>query len=163
MFPQKLKDVKHSSLCENLPEQASTLPAAEQEKVDEADKETSPAKKVKVSQREVPMGTKLSRVAKDGNCLYNTWIQGLAHLEHAQKDISQLQLRANVAQHLTKWTERYKPLWDGKGPDGTPLDSWDDFVSEVSKKARYASDLELRALCRLHDGGCATVAAAIRQ
>ena len=73
-------------------------------------KEESVAKKVKVSAREILAGTQKKEIARDGNCLYTSWIAGLAHLNHAQKDVTQLELRSTVAEHLTRRAEYYKPV-----------------------------------------------------
>ena len=52
---------------------------------------------------------------------------------------------------MQKHSDEYKAAWDGKGPDGGVLATWDDYITAVSAESAYVSDLELKATARLYD------------
>ena len=116
----------------------------------------SGTKKACTSKRPVPEGTILRTQPADGDCLFHTFSAGLHWLKR-DKDgdpIHPHELRARAAAHIRRYEEKYKPQWeaDGKrGPNNDVLDSWEDFLSAISKAGAFAGDLELRALCRIFD------------
>ncbi|CAE7774466.1 unnamed protein product [Symbiodinium sp. CCMP2592] len=122
------------------------------EKQEEGKKEEGAAKRAKVTVREIPAGCSQHAVAKDGNCLYHSFGEVMRWLGKQPNSFHHLDLRARVAEHLSKHKDDYEAAWkaDGRpGPAGTPLDDWDAFIREIAIPGRYSGEIELMALCRL--------------
>ena len=131
---------------------------AKSDKEDEAEKEnpTPDPKRTCSAKRPVPAGTILQKQPADGDCLFHSFSAGLFHLrkDKESEPIHPHELRARTVAHIRRYTERYKPQWeaDGKlGPDGTAVDTWENFLEAIAKTGAYAGDAELKALCRIFD------------
>ena len=107
------------------------------------------SKKAKAEQRAIPAGLKLVPMEPDGNCLFSS----AAHVIKLtlKKNVSALQLRAEVVEHMRKHEQRYAIAWDKELPDGKPSDSFADYLNAVAKNGTWGGHLELAAIGRAYD------------
>ena len=60
-------------------------------------------------------------------------------------------LRAKVAQHYKKNSERYSLVWDKEMPDRSAAGSFQDYIAAIAEVDTWAGHMELAALARLYD------------
>ena len=60
-------------------------------------------------------------------------------------------LRAKVAQHYKKNSERYSLVWDKEIPDRSAAGSFQDYIAAIAQVDTWAGHMELAALARLYD------------
>ena len=116
-----------------------------------AQKEESVAKRPKVEKRKIPTGTKLQSMPGDGSCGFHCFAEGLKILSKDKQVVHPREMRAKVAAHLQRYEKEYVHMWDGTGPSGQKLPSWNEYVEAVSKESAYISEMEIAALCRIYD------------
>ncbi|CAE7896956.1 L96, partial [Symbiodinium sp. KB8] len=132
-------------------EQPGAASATAKDGADNTDK-AGDAKRVKISLRKVPAGCSRVATPTDGNCLYHSFGAAYAWAKGHKTVINHLDLRARVADHLSRHASEYEPAWvaDGKpGPKGTPLEDWKAFVKAIEEPGAWSGETELRALCKL--------------
>ena len=132
-------------------DQTGVTSATAKDGADNTDK-AGDAKRVKISLREVPAGCSRVATPTDGNCLYHSFGAAYAWAKGHKTVINHLDLRARVADHLSRHDSEYEPAWvaDGKpGPKGTPLEDWKAFVKAIEEPGAWSGETELRALCKL--------------
>lgn len=88
-------------------------------------------KKIKVEERAIPDGAKISVVAGDGDCLFSSFAVAYANLTGKQAK-HKATLRAEVNTHLAKHEERYKQTWDGMSPCGKKKCAWSDYLTAIA-------------------------------
>ena len=111
------------------------------------------AKRVAVAPelRSVPKGMQIEAQPKNGACAFHCFSTGLKKISKGKIDKHPRNLRAECIEHMQKHSEEYRASWDGKGPEGSKLDTWEAYITAVSAESAYVSDLEIRALARLYD------------
>ena len=134
-------------------EAATTATGTDQNGRDKPTVTEPPAKRAAVTPevRPVPKGLRLEPQPKDGACAFHCFAAGLKLMSKGKLDKHPRILRAECVEHLHKHSEEYKAAWDGKGPGGDPLASWDEYLAQISAESAYVSDLELKAVARLYD------------
>ena len=110
------------------------------------------AKRIATAQRALPSGCKVTKTDTDGNCMFSAIAKGLNKIgKGSEKEINGAEVRAKVAVHLRKNSERYLRDWDREMPDGTKGEQWESYVQEIEKNGIWGGLPELRACSRIWD------------
>ena len=109
-----------------------------------------PAKRSCTETRDLPKGLEQQAAPADGNCLFHAASAAIAHVLCSQPEAHSV-LRAKVAQHYKKNSERYSLVWDKEMPDRSAAGSFQDYIAAIAQVDTWAGHMELAALAGLYD------------
>ena len=89
-------------------------------------------------------------MAKDGSCVFHAMAAGIKFVTGGKLDLSARELRARAVGHLRKYAETYSKQYDKKGPDGSDMPEFEDYLSAIAAESAYAGAMEVEALCRIY-------------
>ncbi|CAE7206863.1 unnamed protein product [Symbiodinium sp. CCMP2592] len=112
------------------------------------------AKRVINVQRRLPEGATVTKIAKDGNCLFSAIAMGVHKLNPAIPQVSAAEARAKIAVHLRRNADRYERDWDRELPNKAQAKDWEEYVKAIEVDAVWGGLTEIRAACRIWDIRC---------
>ena len=121
-------------------------------KLDDEGKEISDPKRKCTPAKVRPVPEKLvyRKMAKDGSCVFHAMAAGIKFVTGGKLDLSARELRARAVGHLRKYAETYSKQYDKKGPDGSDMPEFEDYLSAIAAESAYAGAMEVEALCRIY-------------
>ena len=129
---------------------ATETKEAKDAKREAPNKGKGPAKRSCTETRDLPKGLEQQAAPADGNCLFHAASAAIAHVLGSQPEAHSV-LRAKVAQHYKKNSERYSLVWDKEIPDRSAAGSFQDYIAAIAQVDTWAGHMELAALARLYD------------
>ncbi|CAE7560353.1 unnamed protein product [Symbiodinium necroappetens] len=108
-------------------------------------------KRLAVSCREVPEGTKLVSIARDGDCLPASISQAIAFHKGSDKPMPASRMRAEVIAYMNRKKEFYRGFWDKRDTldeeGGVP--DFDAYLLQAAMPSKYWGHLEIAAAAAL--------------
>ena len=121
-------------------------------KLDDEGKEISDPKRKCTPAKVRPVPEKLvyRKMAKDGSCVFHAMAAGIKFVTGGKLDLSARELRARAVGHLRKYADTYSKQYDKKGPDGSDMPEFEDYLNAIAAESAYAGAMEVEALCRIY-------------
>ena len=119
-------------------------------KLDEEGKEISDPKRqcTPTRVRPVPENLVYRKMPKGGSCVFHAMAAGIKFVTGGRLDLSARELRARAVGHLQKYAETYSKQCDKKGPDGSDVPDFKDYLTAIAAESAYAGAMEVEALTR---------------
>ena len=121
-------------------------------KLDAEGKEISDPKRQCTPTKVRPVPEKLvyRKMPKDGSCVFHAMAAGIKFVTGGKLDLSARELRARAVGHLHKYEDTYSKQYDKKGPDGSDMPAFKDYLTAIAAESAYAGAMEVEALCRIY-------------
>ena len=121
-------------------------------KLDAEGKEISDPKRQCTPTKVRPVPEKLvyRKMPKDGSCVFHAMAAGIKFVTGGKLDLSARELRARAVGHLQKYADTYSKQYDKKGPDGSDMPEFEDYLTAIAAESAYAGAMEVEALCRIY-------------
>ena len=116
-------------------------------KLDEEGKEISDPKRQCTPTKVRPVPEKLvyRKMPKDGSCVFHAMAAGIKFVTGGKLDLSARELRARAVGHLQKYADTYSKQYDKKGPDGSDMPEFADYLTaQLRPKAHMQGQWRLR-------------------
>ena len=100
--------------------------------------------------RPVPEKLVYRKMPKDGSCVFHAMAAGIKFVTGGKLDLSARELRARAVGHLQKYADTCSKQYDKKGPDGSDMPEFEDYLTAFAAESAYAGAMEVEALCRIY-------------
>ena len=109
------------------------------------------AKRLAVSYREVPDGTKLVAIPRDGDCLPASISQAIAWHKGSDKPMPVSRMRAEVIAYMNRKKEFYRGFWDQRDTNDEEggVADFDAYLLQAAMPSKYWGHLEIAAAAAL--------------
>ena len=108
-------------------------------------------KRQAIGLREVPDGTKLIQIQRDGNCLPGCVAQAVAWHKNASRPMPTSRMRAEVVAYMRRKQAHFAPFWDKRDTNdvegGVP--DFESYLKEAAMEGKYWGHLEIMAAADL--------------
>ena len=112
---------------------------AEGKEISDPKRQCTPAKV-----RPVPEKLVYRKMPKDGSCVFHAMAAGIKFVTGGKLDLSARELRARAVGHLQKYADTCSKQYDKKGPDGSDMPEFEDYLTAIAAKSAYAGQWRLR-------------------
>ncbi|CAE7217270.1 unnamed protein product [Symbiodinium sp. CCMP2592] len=111
----------------------------------------SAAKRAAGVQRALPEGAKVTKIEKDGNCLFSGLAKDINNLKPSGHQLTGAEVRAKIAVHLRRNEDKYAQEWDKEMPNRSKAENWEAYVSAIEVDQTWGGLPEIRAASRIWD------------